>query len=44
MKKTLAIIEKDENGYGIYTHDLKDTVIRGSGLRVEDAKADFLTA
>ena len=44
MKKTLAIIEKDENGYGIYTPDLKDTVISGSGMSVEDAKADFLTA
>lgn len=44
MKKTLAIVEKDENGYGIYTPDLKDTVISGSGMSVKDAKADFLTA
>lgn len=44
MKKTLAIIEKDDNGYGVYTPDLKDSVISGSGKTVEAAKADFLTA
>jgi predicted RNase H-like HicB family nuclease len=44
MKKTLAVIEKDENGYGVYTPDLKDSVISGSGMSVEAAKADFLTA
>ena len=44
MRKTLAIIEKDENGYGVYTPDLKDSVISGSGMSVEAAKADFLTA
>ena len=40
----MAIIEKDENGYGVYTPDLKDSVISGSGMSVEAAKADFLTA
>ena len=44
MRKTLAIIEKDGNGYGVYTPDLKDSVISGSGMSVEAAKADFLTA
>lgn len=44
MKKTLAIIEKDENGFGVYTPDLKDAVISGSGKSVEDAKADFRAA
>ena len=44
MRKTLAIIEKDKNGYGVYTPDLKDSVISGSGESVESAKADFITA
>lgn len=43
MRKTLAVIEKDEHGYGIYTPDLKDSVISGSGISVEAAKADFLS-
>ncbi|MBQ8422547.1 MAG: pilus assembly protein HicB [Bacteroidales bacterium] len=38
--KTIALIEKDEHGYGIFTPDLKSTII-GEGASVEEAKEDF---
>lgn len=41
--KTTALIEKDENGYGIFTPDLQSTII-GEGASVAEAKADFLNS
>lgn len=41
--KTIALIEKDENGFGIFTPDLESTII-GEGKSVEDAKADFMNS
>jgi len=39
--KTIALIEKGENGtFGIFTPDLKSTII-GEGKTVAEAKADF---
>jgi predicted RNase H-like HicB family nuclease len=39
--KTVALIEKGKNGtYGIYTPDLKSTII-GEGISVAEAKKDF---
>lgn len=38
--KTIALIEKDKNGYGIFTPDLNATII-GEGASVEEAKADL---
>lgn len=37
----LAIIEKDGNGYSVYTENLK-TVLHGSGASVAEAKAEML--
>ncbi len=41
--KTLALIEKDSSGYGIFTPDLKSTII-GEGKTVAEAKADFMNS
>lgn len=39
--KTTAVIEKGKDGtYGIYTPDLKSTII-GEGKTIEEAKTDF---
>ena len=38
---TLTIIEKDGNGYSVYTENLK-TVLHGSGASVAEAKAEML--
>ena len=38
--KTIALIEKDENGYSVFTANLKSTII-GEGKTVEEAKKDF---
>ena len=38
---TLAIIEKDGDGYSVYTEDLK-TVLHGSGSTVAQAKEEML--
>ena len=38
---TLAIIEKDGNGFSVYTENLK-TVLHGSGASVAEAKAEML--
>ena len=37
----LAIIEKDGNGFSVYTENLK-TVLHGSGASVAEAKAEML--
>ena len=37
--KTIALIEKDENGYSVFTANLKSTII-GEGKTVEEAKKD----
>lgn len=39
--KTTAVIEKDTEGFGVFTPDLKTTIV-GEGRSVEEAKADFL--
>lgn len=39
--EVLAIIEKDGNGYSVYTDSLK-TVLHGSGASVAEAKAEML--
>lgn len=41
--RTIALIEKDENGFGIFTPDLESTII-GEGKSVEEAKADFMNS
>ena len=41
--KVRVIIEKDENGYGCFTENLKSTII-GEGTSVEEAKKDFLNS
>lgn len=41
--KTVALIEKDANGFGIFTPNLKSTII-GEGKSVEEAKADFMNS
>lgn len=41
--KTIALIEKDDNGFGIFTPDLASTII-GEGKSVEEAKADFINS
>lgn len=41
--KTIALIEKDKNGFGIFTPDLESTII-GEGKSVEEAKADFMNS
>lgn len=41
--RTTALIEKDENGYGVFTPNLKSTII-GEGNSVEEAKKDFLNS
>ena len=40
--EALAIIEKDGNGYSIYTDNLK-TVLHGSGTSVAEAKAELMS-
>ena len=40
--KALAIIEKDGEGYSVYTDNLK-TVLHGSGTSVAEAKAEMLS-
>ena len=40
--EALAIIEKDGNGYSIYTDSLK-TVLHGSGTSVAEAKAELMS-
>lgn len=39
--EVLAIIEKDGNGYSVYTDNLQ-TVLHGSGASVAEAKAEML--
>ena len=39
--KALAIIEKDGNGYSVYTDNLK-TVLHGSGNTVQEAKEEMM--
>ena len=39
--KALAIIEKDGDGYSVYTDNLK-TVLHGSGNTVEEAKEEMI--
>lgn len=39
--EVLTIIEKDGNGYSVYTDNLK-TVLHGSGASVAEAKAEML--
>ena len=41
--KTIALIEKDDQGFGIFTPDLASTII-GEGKSVEEAKADFINS
>lgn len=41
--KTIALIEKDDNGFGIFTPDLASTII-GEGKSVKEAKADFINS
>lgn len=41
--KTTVLIEKDENGFGLFTPDLTSTII-GEGKSVEEAKADFMNS
>jgi predicted RNase H-like HicB family nuclease len=40
MKKSRALIEMDENGYSIFSADIKSTII-GVGDTLAEAKADF---
>ena len=42
MKKTLVIIEKDNEGYGAFTENLT-TVLHGSGKTVQAAKEELLS-
>ena len=42
MKEVLAIIEKDHNGYSVYTENLS-TVLNGSGASVAEAKEEMLS-
>ena len=39
--KALAIIEKDGEGYSVFTDNLK-TVLHGSGATVKEAKEEML--
>lgn len=41
--KTVALIEKDDKGFGIFTPNLESTII-GEGMSVEEAKADFMNS
>lgn len=41
--KTTALIEKDDYGYGIFTPELKTTII-GEGKSVTEAKEDFFNS
>ena len=41
--KTIALIEKDDQGFGIFTPDLASTII-GEGKSVDEAKADFINS
>lgn len=41
--KTVALIEKDDKGFGIFTPNLESTII-GEGKSVEEAKADFMNS